>query len=94
MDIEEIFALIDKLFPTQPIPDLTIHQAQLSDQGMSREISDKEWKSEKDKDVNTTWLELSDYVLMECNAALSHLDENSFVYYIPAYIKFALKNIN
>ena len=91
MEREELISLIEKVFPLKPRPDMTIHQGQLADQSLDREISEAEWESEGRKDRDRTWKELSDPDIDRLDSALSHLDETGFVYYIPAYMVFSLK---
>jgi len=78
-------------FPLRPLPQMSLHQAQLADQSMSREITDEEWRRSGELDRGRSWNEFSDANLIACDAALSHLDEQSFVYYLPAYLLFALR---
>jgi hypothetical protein len=78
-------------FPLRPLPQMSLHQAQLADQSMSREITDEEWRRAGELDRGRSWNEFSDDDLIACDAALSHLDEQSFVYYLPAYLLFALR---
>jgi hypothetical protein len=73
---------------------MTLHQGQLADQSISREIPESEWQAEGEKDRSTTWPALDAKDLVNCEAALSHLDEPSFVYYLPAFLTFAIQNLN
>jgi hypothetical protein len=90
MDTSVVHEQVKAAFPDQPLPDMTLRQAQLADQSMSREISEEEWQSEGRQDRHVKWTEIEAATLLQCNAALSHLDENAFAYYLPAYLLFAL----
>jgi hypothetical protein len=92
MEADVVTRLIQEAFPLQPIPKMTLHQAQLADQTMDREIPEKEWKDVGDSDAGRTWQDITDEELISCDAALSHFDETSFVYYLPAYLLFAVRN--
>ena len=65
-------------FPLRPLPQMSLHQAQLADPSMSREITDEEWRRAGELDRGRSWNEFSDDNLIACDAALSHLDEQSF----------------
>jgi hypothetical protein len=71
--------------------DCTLHQAQLADQGMSREISDAEWQSARERDQATDWRQVPTASLDECDAALSHATPQSWKFYLPAYMCRALQ---
>jgi len=92
MEAEQIIENIAAAFPLAPLPGMTLHQAQLSDQSMSREISDQEWHETGRLDAGRTWRELTDEEFIACDAALAHFDEESFVYYLPAFLIFALRH--
>jgi len=92
METDEVTRLVQEAFPLRPIPTMTLHQAQLADQTLTRKIPDKEWNDAGQMDVGRTWQDLTDEELISCDAALSHFDESSFVYYLPAYLLFAVRN--
>ena len=71
--------------------DMTLHQAQLADQGMSREISDAEWAAALAKDHETEWQEVNPTALAECDASLSHLSPTGWRFYLPAYMLRAME---
>jgi hypothetical protein len=84
--------LMEAAFPLQPLPEMSLHQAHLSDQSMTREITEDEWRRAGELDAARTWKEYSDHDLISCDAALAHLEESSFVYYLPAYLLFAVRH--
>jgi hypothetical protein len=92
MEADVVTRLIREAFQLQPIPKMTLHQAQLADETMDREISQKEYKDVGDRDAGRTWQDITDEEVISCDAALSHFDEASFVYYLPAYLLFAVRN--
>ena len=85
---------IAESFPQAPHPGMTLRQAQLADQSLSREISDVEWEAEGVKDRSLSWIQITDQQLIECEAGISHLDEDAFVYYLPAFLQFAVRNVD
>jgi hypothetical protein len=91
-DIHSVLALLDVAFTgLQRDEHCTLHQAQLLDQSMSREISEQEWEAAKLLDPETDWRHVPALSLDECDAALSHATPLSWLFYIPAYMKRALE---
>lgn len=72
-------------------PEQSLHQAQLLDQGIGREILEDEWKASGLLDSDMQWHEVPDTDLQDCPAALSHLTPVSWRYYLAAYMRLALK---
>jgi hypothetical protein len=93
MDIARSLSAIASAFPEQPLPSMTLRQAQLGDQTMSREVTDEELRREGERDAGIVWSKVDEATLRECDAALSFLDEDGFVYYLPAYLSAALRQI-
>jgi hypothetical protein len=91
MDADHVAKGVVAAFGAVPLPEMSLHQAQLLDQSMSREISEAEWVETGRLDAGRTWREFTDEELMGCNAALAFFDEPAFVYYLPAFILFALR---
>lgn len=60
MEADELVGLIERAFPTHPLPAVTLRQVTLSDQGIAREISDAEWESAGRIDRDTPWTALTD----------------------------------
>lgn len=73
-------------------PEQSLHQAQLADQGMSRQIHGQEWREAGRRDREKDWTEVSGEALDECDAALSHLTPASWRFYLPAYLCRSLSN--
>jgi hypothetical protein len=92
MEAEQVIAAIQKAFPLEPLPEISLHQAQLADQSMSREIPEHEWNEAGRADADRTWPDFGEQELMACDAALSHFDDASFVYYLPAFLLFAIRH--
>jgi hypothetical protein len=94
MDAKQILGLIEAAFPLHPLPEMSLHQAHIADGSMAREISNREWQAALNLDAGRTWKDYSDQELLSCDKALAHLDEPSFVYYIPAFLDFAVRHCN
>jgi len=90
----ELVAAIDRAFPREPLPTVSLRQAVLADQGISRQITDQEWEAERQLDGQLHWSELSDESLVACRDGLAHLTEESFAYYLGAFLSFAIRNID
>lgn len=94
MDKTTIVDRIVEAFPTRPLPQMSLHQGQLADQSLSREIGEREWQAASALDVGRAWDMFTDAELISCDAALSHLDEAAFVYYLPAFLLLALRHLD
>jgi hypothetical protein len=92
MDAPAVLLALEAAFPLEPLPAISPHQAHLADQSMSRRISEEEWVAAGKPDAGRTWPQFSDEELIACDAALAFFDEESFVYYLPAYIRFAINH--
>lgn len=75
-------------------PEQSLHQAQLTDQGIHREISPKEWRTAGLLDAALEWHEVDDTDIEACDAALSHMTPISWRFYIPAYMRLTLKTLD
>ena len=91
-DDSALLKQIEKAFPTSPMPEVSLRQAVLADQTLTRGISDEEWTTERRKDGTTPWTVLSDEALCQSSDGLAHLDEEFFVYYLGAFLCFAVKH--
>lgn len=67
-------------------PEQSLHQAQLTDQGMSRRIPGREWMEAGRRDRERSWTEVPGEALDESDAALSHFTPESWRFYLPAYL--------
>lgn len=86
--------LITKAFPAFPMPAVTLHQWKLGDVTMHRKISESEWFEAHNKDANIPWTRVDDKSIVGCEAALAHFDAEAFIYYLPAFLSFVIKNLN
>ncbi len=75
-------------------PDESLHLAELGAQAVARKISGQEWAACRQLDTDTSWHEVPDEDLLDCNSALFHLTPVGWRYYVPAYMRLALKFIN
>jgi len=88
----DVIALVEAAFAdVRRDEDCTLHQAQLADQSMSREIPHEEWDAEKLRDPETDWRDVPGASIDECSAALSHATPQSWLFYLPAYMRRALE---
>jgi len=69
----------------------TLHEAQLTDQSMRREIPAKEFADAKRLDPQQNWRDIPASSIDECDAALSHLSPKGWRFYIPAYMTRAVE---
>ena len=91
-NLQSVLALIDEAFiGVQRDEDCTLHHAQLLDCTMDWEISEGEWNDAKRRDPETDWRAVPASSIDECDAALSHATSQSWLFYMPAYMKRALE---
>jgi hypothetical protein len=93
MSVASLIERIERVFPEWPFPEMTLLQAQQCDRTLDREISEAEWEATGRLDRGLTWKEVDSATLLKCDAALSHIAEEGFVYYIPAYLRLALRQL-
>ena len=92
MDIEFVNATIEAAFAgVKRDEECTLHQAQLSDETMDREIPETEWQAAKAHDRATDWRDVPDDDLDKCDAALSHAMPGCWRFYLPEYMRRALR---
>ncbi len=91
MERSSLIESIKAAFPLLPLPEISLHQALLSDDSMARDITRQEWREAGRSDAGRTWNQFDEQELISCNDALAHLDEASFAYYLPAFMLFAIK---
>jgi hypothetical protein len=85
--------LVESAFPEAPLPDMTLQQAEMLDYTLDREISEEEWRTAHTAGEGVTWRQVALDVLLGCPAALSHISETGFVYYVPAYICASISHL-
>ena len=85
--------LVHSAFPASPLPEMTLQQGELLDYTLDREISEEEWDAAHAAGQGVTWKEVTLETLLACPAALSHISEAGFVYYVPAFICAALDHL-
>lgn len=91
MTAQQLTEAIEQAFAgVQRDPDQSLHQAQLDDQSIAREISAEERGRAALLDDHTDWHEVSESELQECPDAMSHLLPASWVFYLPAYMRAAI----
>jgi hypothetical protein len=92
MSISDAILNIASVFPELPLPDMTLQEAELADHTLDRDISEEEWEAARQAGKGITWTQVPLETLLSCSAALSHLSEVGFVYFIPAYMVAALQH--
>lgn len=93
MTILELINQIDKAFDGVEYSATSLRQFVLTDEyGLSRDITDIEWSEAGRNRVDSKWQEIPDAEIAECGCMLAHMDAKEFRYFLPAYIKYTLKN--
>jgi hypothetical protein len=93
MEATALISRIERAFPPDPLPTMSLRQAVLADQTLTKEIADGEWEAERRRDGKIIWTDISDEMLTECEVGLAHLDGESFVYYLGAFLRYGANHI-
>jgi hypothetical protein len=68
---------------------LTLHEADLMD---SYSATDAQRSAARDRDPEGDWRDVPDASLRECDYALSYLDPVSWRFYLPAFMRYQLRD--
>ena len=94
MDTADLIAAIRKAFDGTPRSSTSLRQFWLTDQyGMSREITDQEWRDAGRRRSDSNWQEIPDSEIKECGVLLAHMQAPEFQYFLPAYMLFGLNEL-
>lgn len=95
MDEQKLFAhLIAAFGYVQRDEGCTLHQAQLIDQSLRRDIPEEEYQEAKLLDPYVKWFDVPAADIDACDAALSHISPEGWRFYIPAYMKRAIELVD
>ncbi len=73
-------------------PDVSLRQFKLTDEkGMKCEITDEEWYCAAKSRIDNQWHEIPDAEIEECGCLLGHMESEEYIYYLPAFICYALR---
>jgi hypothetical protein len=93
MSLVSLIISVENAFNGTARAGTSLRQFQLTDRyGMSREITVDEWAAAGKMRVDATWQEIPDEEIEECDCLLAHMGPEEFLYYLPAYIRYGLKN--
>jgi hypothetical protein len=93
MDAIRLITRIENAFDGAVRAETSLWQFQLTDRyGMSREITADEWAAAGKRRVDATWQQIPDDEIEECDCLLAHMGPEEFLYYLPAYMRYGLKN--
>src|SRR5437868_3482872 len=92
MNSNEVIETIELAFQGVNRPERSLHQFFLIDRhDLSREITDEEWTLAGKKRVDTSWQEIPDEEIKECDCQLPHMQAEEFQYYLPAYMRYSVR---
>lgn len=94
MSPSALITTIKVAFPVNPLPEMSLRQAELADSSLTKTISDKDWQAARKRDGHVCWRDISDQILMDCEPGLAHLDEASFAYYLGAFLRFLVTHVD
>ena len=89
----ELIQEIEKAFDGVEWSSTSLRQFVLTDKfGLTRDITVNEWNQAGKSRVDTKWQEIPDSEIDDCNCMLAHMEANEFRYFLPAYLRFSVKN--
>lgn len=92
MDAIDVIACIENAFQGVVRAETSLRQLLLTDQfGMARHITESEWRAAGKARVDAIWQEIPDAEIEECHGLLAHMNAEEFQYYLPAYMRCAVK---
>ncbi|MET3115914.1 hypothetical protein AAKU64_000117 [Undibacterium sp. GrIS 1.8] len=95
MEAVELISEIELAFTDVVRPATSLRQFLLTDRyGMSREITNREWEQAARERVDSNWQDIPDSEIQECDCLLAHMQAEDFQYYLPAYMRYAVKHFD
>lgn len=95
MQADELISEIELAFTGVARPATSLRQFLLTDRyGMSREITNREWQQTASERVDSKWQDIPDSEIQECECLLAHMQAEDFYYYLPAYMRHAVKHVD
>ena len=93
MEASDVLDAIREAFDGVPRPDTSLRQFRLTDlKGMAGTITDEEWLEAGNHRIDGRWQDVPDAEITECDCVLAHMQASEFQYYLPAYMRYAIKN--
>ena len=90
-DAASLIACIEREFAGTQRAETSVRQLLLTDKyGMSEDISEREWVASGKDRVDSIWQEIPDAEIEECEGLLTHMEAEEFLYYLPAYMRYAV----
>jgi len=93
MDQTKLIKLIENSFDSIERSEISLRQFVLTDKyGMSREITDNEWREAGSDRVDQEWKDIPDSEIEECECQFAHMQAPEFTYFLPAYMRYSVRN--
>jgi hypothetical protein len=93
VDKSSLIRSIEVVFDGVARADTSLRQFLLTDEfGMSREITAEEWTAAGISRIDLAWQDIPDEEIKVCGYQLAHMESIDFLYYVPAYMRYALIN--
>jgi hypothetical protein len=95
MESQSVIKLIESEFIHISKPETSLRQFRLTDlYGMAGEITDQAWNDAGRNRIDNSWQEIPDSEIEECECLLAHMEAEEFLYYLPAYMRYSVKNVS
>lgn len=94
MNITDTLQKIEAAFNGVARSETSLRQFRLTDKkGMSGKITKEEWNEAGRTRVDGRWQEVPDSEILECDCVLAHMQAEEFRYFLPAYMRYSLRNL-
>jgi len=94
MDARELIEIITAAFPLKPVPAQGLHASHAADAHYFGKVTLEQREAAAASDAGRQWPRYSDEELATLDAAMSHLIDEVFVYYLPAYLCAAARHVS
>ena len=95
MNANQLINEIERAFSGVARPATSLRQFVLTDRfGMSGKITKKQWEQAGRQRGDSNWQDISDAEIHECECLLAHMQAEAFQYYLPAYMRYAVKHLH
>src|SRR6185503_5323688 len=95
MDTSQTLKVIGAAFDGVARPDISLRQFLLTDQkGLAGTVTDQAWLEAGNRRNDSRWQEIPDAEIEECGVVLAHMEAPEFQYYLPAYMRYAVRHLH
>jgi hypothetical protein len=94
VEADDLIKAIELVFDSVRRSETSLRQLQYTDNfGMSENFSAKDYSLAGKARLDHHWQEISDVELEACGGLFGHMEAEEFCYYLPAYLRYSVKNL-